>query len=414
MSANGNGHLRAVLEDACLEEGCSLKDLTVLARANDPYRVDTPAGHRDGEWLAVHAAELGLRDRIIHLRGLHYMLVSGEVIKPDGEPYSNTDDDWKWMSEVAAKAARWLGYIRFEQISDHRNSPPVVRVFEPPDPHPYINLDVEVEIPDADEIDPRAEIADFRGVQPYKLVLCGEKASLEEVLAPICERRHADLYLPTGEPSDTMLYRMAATGAADGRPLIVLYFSDCDPSGWQMPISIARKLQALRDGWFPGLEFRIHRAALTPDQTREHGLPSTPLKATEKRAGKWFAATGTEQTEIDALAALRPGLLRQIANEAIAPFFDTSLDRRVAEARRAWIEEAQARLEAEAKLGELSEQIDALNEELRLEVGDIEFPEIVIPDPETVAEPDGEPLIDSDDDFATQTGRLIDSKRYLE
>jgi hypothetical protein len=34
------------------------------------------------------------------------------------------------------------------------------------------------------------------------------------------------------------------------------------------------------------------------------GLPSTPLKTTEKRAGDWLAAMRCEQTEIDALAAL--------------------------------------------------------------------------------------------------------------
>ena len=47
-----NGHqpngLRAALEAA----GGSLKSLTVLAPQNDPFRVDTDAGHRDGAWLA--------------------------------------------------------------------------------------------------------------------------------------------------------------------------------------------------------------------------------------------------------------------------------------------------------------------------------------------------------------------------
>ena len=74
--------------------------------------------------------------------------------------------------------------------------------------------------------------------------------------------------------------------------------------------------------------------ALTPDQVREYGLPSTPLKDTERRADKWTAATGVEQTEIDALAALQPDLLRQIADDAIAPFYDDTLDDRVRQAER--------------------------------------------------------------------------------
>ena len=34
---------------------------------------------------------------------------------------------------------------------------------------------------------------------------------------------------------------------------------------------------------------------------------------------------GVEQTEIDALAALQPNLLRQIATDAIARFYDDTL-----------------------------------------------------------------------------------------
>jgi hypothetical protein len=44
--------LRQALEAAAAENGCSLKALTVLAAQNDPFRLDTPASHRDGEWLA--------------------------------------------------------------------------------------------------------------------------------------------------------------------------------------------------------------------------------------------------------------------------------------------------------------------------------------------------------------------------
>ena len=75
-TVNGEaGALRLLLEQACAEAKCSAGALTVLAAQNDPFRVDTPASHRDGEWLAVHADRLGLGSRKIHLRGLHYMLV---------------------------------------------------------------------------------------------------------------------------------------------------------------------------------------------------------------------------------------------------------------------------------------------------------------------------------------------------
>jgi hypothetical protein len=99
-AVNGQaGALRLILEQACAEAKCSAKALTVLAPANDPFRVDTPFRRRDGEWLAMHAARLGLGNRKIHLRGLHYMLVAaGDVVKPDGQPYTNIDPNWNGWS----------------------------------------------------------------------------------------------------------------------------------------------------------------------------------------------------------------------------------------------------------------------------------------------------------------------------
>jgi hypothetical protein len=81
---------------------------------------------------------------------------------------------------------------------------------------------------------------------------------------------------------------MAKDADGDGRPLVVFTLSDCDPAGHQMPVSIGRKLQPLPDLLFPKLRFEVVPVALTVDQVRELGLPSTPLKETEKQAsGAW-------------------------------------------------------------------------------------------------------------------------------
>lgn len=398
-----------------------MKDLTVLKDARDPFRLDTPANHRDGSWLAEMMAPLG--GRKIHPRGLHYMVL-GQT-KPDGSTYVNDDANWIWL-ENAVKAARWLGYVPFDQITDQRNAAPVVRIFEQPHPDPYLTVGIHVELPYADAITPAIDIDGFEGVQPYKLVMVGEKSSLDVVLGPIANRYHADLYLPTGDISDTLIHTMALVGAADGRRMVVFYFADADPSGWNMGIVIARKLQALEVLRFPGLEFEVHRVALTPDQVRRFDLPSTPLKASERRAGAWWDAFGVEQTEIDALATLRPDLLRQLAHDAIAPFFDSSLDGRVFDARSQWIGDAQAvvdaamdsehleriRAEADHKLGELRAEIDAINDALRVDVDDFDLPDVEVPEPELPPRGAAEPLLDSGDDFAHQTRRLIDSKAY--
>lgn len=64
---------------------------------------------------------------------------------------------------------------------------------------------------------------------------------------------------------------------APGTTPIVIDFSDADLSGWQMPISIASKLQGFQALALPQLEFKVVRAGLTPAQIRRLELPETPM-----------------------------------------------------------------------------------------------------------------------------------------
>lgn len=111
MSETGpSGPLRSALESV----GGSMSSLTVLSPQNDPFRCDTPSGHRDGRWLRDTLDRLLVHGRR-HLRGLHCVLIGQP--KPNDLPYTNTDADWQWLAS-AAKAARWLLYIPFDRIVD--------------------------------------------------------------------------------------------------------------------------------------------------------------------------------------------------------------------------------------------------------------------------------------------------------
>jgi len=432
-SISGNrSPLRDALDDAVAAGGGGLATYTVLDVKNDPFRIDTPASHRDGRWLAEQAEAPGfVDDRTVHLRGLHYAVLGRT--KPRGGPYENTDKNWEWLAGDAAKAARFLGYVPFDRIVDQRNAEPVIRVRATGGPQAYLTTELDVRIPRAWELEPKIDVAGFDGVQPYRLALVGEKASLEPVLAPIADEYDADLFLPTGEISDTQIYLLARAAQDDGRPLVGLYFADSDPGGWQMSISVARKLQAFRTLLPKMPDFDLHRVALTPEwvsaynRTHDEPLPSSPLKETEKRGDKWRAAWGIEQTEIDSL--LTPGrrhILAHLVRDAITPFYDQTLDRRASEARRCWLDEAQAAVEAQTdaaqleavradaarQLDDMRRQIRELNEALRIDPGDIRIPPFSIPR----ADVDGmgalPPLLDSRWDFAAQCRRLIASKGY--
>jgi DNA repair exonuclease SbcCD ATPase subunit len=168
---------------------------------------------------------------------------------------------------------------------------------------------------------------------------------------------------------------------------------------------------------------------LTEEQVRELDLPSTPLKETEKRGDRWRAEFGLEQTEIDALATLKPRELRKIIVAAFDCYFDHSLDERAEEIAEAWQAEAQEALdeaidedliaalhaEAKEKLADIREEVDKINEQLRASTEGlgVELPPLPDP-PEPELDEEGRlpPLISTSMPWAEQTRALIARKRY--
>src|SRR5262249_39136811 len=249
----------------------------------------------------------------------------------------------------------------------------------------------------------------------------------ENVLLPIARAKGADLYLPTGEISDTLIYRIAKDASADGRPLVMFTVADCDPAGHQMSVSIARKLQAFRDLLFPKLRSEVVPIALTVKQVCELGLPSTPLKETEKRADRWRQAFGVEQTEIDALATLQPNTLREIVERAFEPYFDSTLADRVDEAEAEWTEAARQvvdeqvdpatlatlREEAAERLTQFQSAIDDINARCRLAAGEhFSLPAIDVPEPDFDEDVERQALVSFDDTWVEATRALIARKQY--
>jgi hypothetical protein len=126
---------------------------------------------------------------------------------------------------------------------------------------------------------------------------------------------------------------------------------------------------------FPDLDYEVHLAVLTPEQVREYGLPSRHLKDTERRGDAWRTQMGIEQTENRCARITPAGPVQKITRKAIKPFFDDTLGRRVTEAKAEWFAAAHAvidqtidqdrlnrlRTEAQAKLAELRDEINAVN-----------------------------------------------------
>jgi hypothetical protein len=419
------GALRGRIDREKLDGRVNLGDLTVLTLSKDPYRMHTVANHRDAAWFKEHLKKAGVFGTI-HLRGFHYRLVArGDITLPSGKPYINDETCCNWLNQ-ASKPARWLEYIGFDRIVDNRNDPPVIRVaddLEPRNGEPRIGSGDPVPYIYGANFLPKIEIDDDNLVQPYRVILAGEKSSLREELEPLVDEIGGELILPSGEFSDTLIYDFVRRAADDGRPAVVIYFSDFDPSGNQMPVSVSRKIQALVDLKFPDLQIELHHAALTTDHVRRLNLPSTPLKDGEQRADRWRDAQGQEQTEIDALMALHPGELRRIAREAVAPFYDFDVADRLEDARNEWEEEANEALEADPAYAVIRTQIETATATVQAGLREIrlaqqsareidvvsEMPRFEMPE----CEPDGErpePLFDSQESWLDQTRRLKEKR----
>ena len=404
--------------------GYSRGDLTVLSEQHDPYRCDVPASRAAAEWFAEQYQRF-YRGRTCHVRGLHYKCAAcSDILKPNGDVYENTIDDWAWIVR-ASSSARWLGLVPFDRIVDHKNSPPITMKREIGAVTAAAFADFPAIVFEPDEMEIRPSVFRFDAQQPYTLAIYGEKSSLEDILTPIHIHYGADIYIAEGEQSTTYVYDMAKQAVTDKRPLVLFTLTDCDPSGYNMPVAVGRKLQALRDGFMPSLRYEVVPVALTPGQADEFDLPSKPLKKTEKRGEKWREAFDRDQTEIDAMIALHPNELSTMIKDAIKPYFDLTLANRVRDARSEWREAAQVAIdeqvgaaveairdEAAELLGPYNNTLFDLEQRLKSLAARVTLPPLVIPEARLLEPTDDGVIVSSRWTWLRQTQTLKDRKAY--
>lgn len=443
--ASEAGRLNSILVEEAERTGLSRDALTVMS--NDPYRIGEKAEmHTNGRWLAdvIDRLSGGTAWNPIHVRGLHYrVLVHGDFVKPDGQIYGHGENDWKWKSGEVVRAGRWLEYVPFAYIFDQRSDPPVIPEAEPAALAGKPRVDnVSVAVPLIDmPPSPAALALDVqtffpRNRNPHQIVVVGEKSGLRDLVAPVAAEYHAISYFPAGEISDTNIAEIADQANADGRELIVCYIADCDPSGRQMPTSLAHKLRAIRDLQYPDLKFRVISVALNPDQAISLGLPQSPLSQKDSRAARWREEFGCDQIEVDALTNLMPDTLVDMIRHVADQYADPTLAFRNEVAAAAWQRQAQDVADAAltASNGLIAEQRSNANaayrgavaalDRYRTALGDLaKAMEAIDIDLTTIGDPPDQPephlaaletdvLVDSDMSFAEHVARLVSRKRY--
>ena len=136
---------------------------------------------------------------------------------------------------------------------------------------------------------------DFWNQQPRRVQVWSEKGTVRGVLQPVLDHYAVGFNPVHGFNSATNVHDISEDD--DGRPLIILYVGDFDPSGMYMSEVDLPKRFAKYDG----NHIMLRRIALTREHVRE--LPSFPASDKHKDPRyKWFVANyGKNCWELDAM-----------------------------------------------------------------------------------------------------------------
>ena len=154
---------------------------------------------------------------------------------------------------------------------------------------------------------------DFWDQQPVRVMVVSEKGTVRGLLRPVLDHFAVGFQVMHGFSSATIVYDISQDD--DGRPLIILYVGDFDPSGMYM----SEEDLPNRLFKYDGNHVTTRRIALTRKQVK--GLPSFP--AADKRKDpryKWFRSNyGDRCWELD---AMDPNDLRVCVERAIVALIE--------------------------------------------------------------------------------------------
>jgi hypothetical protein len=360
------------LKSQAAELGVPAKRLLAMAPQRDPFNKGTDTDWAMAEWFKKMYDRFGYPG--IHLRRLHYRIANlggGEVILWDGHtPYENEKYHWGKIQE-AFTAARILGLVDSGEFVERRvkeqrvdsigvNGLPELDFWvEPPTFHglpvaPLSTMPNLIGTTDLYPNSPDFEVSGYEydpSLQPYVIEVWDEKSGDIDIFRSIAHRYGVNYQPGVGYASITNIKRMLRKLADHDKPGRILYVSDFDEAGQNMPIQVARhsqfgcwELTEVAKEVAP--EIMVDNAALTREQIDRLNLPPIP---------------GTNKTEIDALEALHPGELRRILESRIEALQDPDLTQKIQNAR----EEAQetVRDEVDSIMEEHHERLQEIQRE---------------------------------------------------
>jgi hypothetical protein len=407
------------LKELAHDLGRPVSTLIALAPHNDPFYADVPGRRSGAEWFAELWHRFGLGgSQKYHPRRLHYFFVSqpaGSVLTLDGLPYENTAR-CAFLLGKAGRDARYLGLIAADQIEDRRNAGPVIFLTDPEDAECAVSNDEALtdELPDLPQLELQRPVI----TQRYHVEIWVEKSTMNDILEPLARQYDINLVYGVGEMSEVHCRQLVRRAQESERPVRILYISDFDPAGMSMPVAVARKIEFVVRKEYLDVDIQLRPVALMAAQVRQYHLPRTPIKETERRGSRFEERFGEGATELDALEALHPGVLRQILETEIERYHDYNLDDAVSDECRKFEKKLNAinkkvRAANKQEIAALCQEYgqfcqhfnslrQAINDQLKAAAPDLD--EVEWPEPNEGDE-DDDPLFDSTRDYVEQIDR---------
>lgn len=171
--------------------------------------------------------------------------------------------------------------------------------------------------------------------QPVRAEVWVESDSLASFVHEITDDYGVPLFACRGQASKTYVYGAAQTAAAIGKPVVILYIGDWDPTGTAIDGSVAERLQRYGDG---RVSLEVERIAVTATQVPGLVTSTHRLNHNDRNTARFLALCDTHGLPHVAVEAeaIEPDELRQLLRDAIEGCI---LDRDAWQAMRAYEEQ---------------------------------------------------------------------------
>lgn len=266
-----------------------------------------------GEWAnttkIIEAAQAILEaEHPMTLRQCFYRLVSKGIIQ-------NSRADYLKLSRLLTKA-RNDGRISFRHLTDRSRPIYSPNVFE--NPAEYA------------ETIKRAYRKDYWHTQPNYVEIWVEKDSVIGSIEPVTDELGVAVRVGRGFISTTRAHEIARhfnrIDSLD-KEITVFYLGDFDPSGVEIEIDAAKRVEEQQGAGVP-FRFVIERLAIHREDIAKFNLPPLRVKDSDPRSASFNAKHGSECVELDALPVVE---LRERIRDAVSDLIDWELwDRAVA------------------------------------------------------------------------------------